>query len=138
MTNSMLKAIKYIIVGGFTTLINIIVYWIASVIFGLDYKIATTIAWIAAVLFAYLTNKKYVFQSSTSNIRETLVEFGMFTGFRLLSFFMDLGIMVVLVGGISIAGIWAKIWSNLVVLVANYIFSQRFVFKKKKVNSVVN
>lgn len=132
MKKSLYRIIKYIIVGGFTTLVNIVVYWITAESLGLDYRIATTIAWVAAVLFAYITNKNYVFESITLTRGEFLAEIGSFIGFRFLSFLMDLGVMIVLVSGLSMDGTWAKIWSNLVVLVANYIFSMLFIFKKGK------
>lgn len=131
MKKSLCRIIKYVIIGFFTTLVNIVVYWITAVPLGQDYRIATTIAWIAAILFAYVTNKKYVFESITSTRFEFLAEIGLFIGFRFLSFLMDLGVMIVLVSGMNMNGTWAKIWSNLVVLIANYVFSKWFVFRKQ-------
>lgn len=115
--------------GGFTTLVNIIIYWITDEKLHLDYRVATTLAWIASVLFAYVVNKRYVFESKTSSRRDTLVEMASFFGFRLLSFFMDLTAMIILVSGINMNGTLAKILANIVVLIANYIFSKLFIFK---------
>ncbi|WP_079506620.1 GtrA family protein [Mesobacillus jeotgali] len=126
------KIAMYIIMGGFTTLVNIVTYWISEEILGLDYRVSTTIAWIAAVLFAYFSNKKYVFKSHTPTMKARLTEMSSFFGFRLLSFFMDLGIMILLVSGLSINGTISKILANFVVLVANYIFSKQFIFKTQK------
>ena len=131
MKKDLYRIMNYIIIGGFTTLVNIIVYWLFADLLGLDYRIATTVAWIASVLFAYITNKKYVFESRTSRISELVFEMFSFFGFRLLSFFMDLVTMIILVSGIDMNGVWAKIWSNLIVLIANYIFSKYFIFKNK-------
>jgi putative flippase GtrA len=119
----------YVLMGALTTLVNIIAYWISAEIYSLDYRLSTTIAWIAAVLFAYFTNKKYVFESETKTLREFLRELGLFFGFRFLSFFMDLGAMILLVDHFHIDGTISKILANVVVLVANYIFSKLFIFK---------
>lgn len=123
------RLIMYILMGALTTFVNIIAYWIAAEIYNLDYRLSTTIAWIAAVLFAYFTNKKYVFESETKNLREFLREIGLFFGFRFLSFFMDLGAMILLVDSFHIDGTVSKILANVIVLVANYIFSKFFIFK---------
>lgn len=130
------KIFMYVLMGGFTTLVNIISYWISVQAFHLDYRIGTTIAWLAAVLFAYITNKKFVFESYTPTLKSRLTEMGTFFGFRVLSFFMDLGVMIVLVSGIGMNGTIAKIWSNVIVLIANYVFSKWFIFKEpnEKIN----
>ena len=135
MKKDVYRIIMYLIMGGFTTLVNIVVYWISSVPFHFDYRVATTFAWIAAVVFAYITNKRYVFESHTPALRDRLMEMGSFFGFRLLSFFMDLIVMIVMVSGMGINGTWAKIWANVVVLIANYGFSKWFIFKKREVNT---
>lgn len=131
MTKDLYRIIMYIVMGGFTTLVNIIVYWVSDELLHFDYRLATTLAWIAAVLFAYIVNKRYVFESNTPNWRDRLAEMGSFFGFRLLSFFMDLGVMIGLVGIVSMNGTWAKILANVVVLIANYIFSKWFIFKDR-------
>lgn len=123
--------IMYLIMGVLTTLVNIVAYWVSAEIYSIDYRIATTIAWIAAVLFAYFTNKHYVFESKTENFKDTFREFVLFFGFRFLSFLMDLAAMIALVDGLAMGGTWAKVWSNVIVLIANYIFSKFFIFKKK-------
>ncbi|CEG29094.1 GtrA family protein [Bacillus sp. B-jedd] len=128
MSKEMFKIFMYIIMGGFTTLVNIIVYWIAAEPLEMDYRVSTTIAWIAAVLFAYVVNKKYVFESNTPTLQDKLKEMTAFFGFRFLSFFMDLFTMIILVSGLHIDGTLSKIAANVVVLIANYIFSKRFIF----------
>ncbi|OIK16330.1 teichoic acid glycosylation protein [Bacillus sp. MUM 116] len=132
MKKDLYRIMMYLIMGGFTTLVNIVVYWVSSVPFKSDYRLATTYAWIAAVLFAYVTNKRFVFESHTPTLKDRLIEMGSFFGFRLLSFFMDLGVMIALVSGFGMNGTWAKVWSNVVVLVANYVFSKWFIFKNRE------
>lgn len=130
------RIIMYVVMGGFTTLINIFTFWLFATRFGIDYRIANTIAWIASVLFAYVTNKKYVFKSHTPSTRETIREIGSFVGFRFLSYLMDLGVMILLVSGFSMNETWAKVWTNVLVMVANYVFSKLFIFKNKSKSHV--
>lgn len=123
--------LMYLIMGGLTTAVNIIVYWVSDELLGLDYRISTTIAWLFAVVFAFFVNKHYVFKSVTTNWRDRFAEMGSFFGFRVLSFFMDLGTMMVLVGLLSMNGTLSKILANVIVLIANYIFSKKFIFKDR-------
>ncbi|MED4204486.1 GtrA family protein [Neobacillus mesonae] len=122
----------YVVMGGFTTLINIVTFWAFNDLLHLDYRIANTIAWVFSVLFAYVTNKRYVFKSNTPTFREMMVEFTSFVGFRFLSYLMDLGTMIVLVSGLAVNETISKILANFIVLVANYIFSKLFIFKKRE------
>ena len=62
------EVISYLVFGVLTTLTNIVSYAILSKLFGMDYKLATTIAWVISVLFAFITNKLYVFNSKETNI----------------------------------------------------------------------
>ena len=131
LTKDWRSILMYLIMGGWTTVVNVVVYWICDELFHLDYRISTTIAWLFAVVFAFVVNKRYVFKSVTNNWRDRFAEMGSFFGFRVLSFFMDLGTMMVLVGLLSINGTISKIAANVIVLVANYIFSKKFIFKDR-------
>ena len=131
LTKDWRSILMYLIMGGWTTVVNIVVYWICEEMFHLDYRISTTIAWVFAVVFAYIVNKRFVFKSVTNTWRDRFAEMGSFFGFRVLSFFMDLGTMMVLVGLLSINGTVSKILANVIVLVANYIFSKKFIFKDR-------
>lgn len=131
LTKDWRSILMYLIMGGWTTVVNIVVYWICEEMFHLDYRISTTIAWVFAVVFAYVVNKRFVFKSVTNTWRDRFAEMGSFFGFRVLSFFMDLGTMMVLVGLLSINGTISKILANVIVLVANYIFSKKFIFKDR-------
>lgn len=128
--------LMYLIMGGLTTFVNIIIYWVADDRLLLDYRIATVIAWIFAVVFAYFVNKRYVFKSVTRNWNERFSEIASFFGFRFLSLFMDLGVMLILVGILDLNGTVSKVLANVVVLVANYIFSKKFIFKNREVSLV--
>ncbi|QAA21565.1 GtrA family protein [Sporolactobacillus terrae] len=123
------EIILYLIMGGLTTLVNVACFFFL-VYFSVDYRIATTIAWIVSVIFAYLTNKRYVFKSETRTKKALIKEVFSFFWFRLLSYFIDLGSMILMVSYMSTNETLAKIIANVIVVVANYVFSKWFIFNQ--------
>lgn len=111
-------------------MINIAVFWIFSNSLHLDYRIANSLAWVLSVLFAYFANKLIVFRSRTKNINESAQEMLFFFGFRLLSYGLDLTIMILLISGLNVDGTIAKTLTNLFVMAANYAFSKAVVFRE--------
>ena len=130
MTEQYYSILMYLVMGGITTLINIVTFYLFNSTLGLNYTIANIIAWVFAVLFAYISNKLYVFESKHNNFTELIQEISSFFGFRVLSLFMDLAVMFVCISLLDMTPIIAKILANVVVLIANYIFSKLFIFKK--------
>ena len=83
----------YVFFGGLTTLVNIVAYFVADSVLHMATVPATAVAQVLAVLFAYVTNKKYVFKSETHGAKELLREMGSFFACRAVSFVLDIGIM---------------------------------------------
>ncbi len=126
------ETILYVVFGGVTTVVNIVVFQLCYNLLGIHELIANTLAWIAAVLVAYITNKLWVFESHTKTVAAFLQEIGLFFGARLLSFGVDqLGIWL-MVSVLSFHSGLAKIITNIIVLIMNYLFSKWFIFKKDK------
>lgn len=121
------EILLYLIFGGATTLVNIVVYALCTKILSINWQISNIIAWILAVLFAYITNRKYVFESKTSNIFGEMLSF---FSFRFLSFILDMGFMYLFVDMIQMDDMLAKIIVQVIVIVLNYVFSKLFIFKK--------
>ncbi|MEG0282995.1 MAG: GtrA family protein, partial [Clostridia bacterium] len=119
--------INYLIFGVLTTLVNYVVYFISAKLFNVDVIISTTIAWIAAVLFAYITNKKYVFESDATSKKDISKEFFSFITCRLVSGFIDVAIMYVTVNVLGFNDLIMKLASNVVIIIVNYVFSKVFV-----------
>ncbi|WP_391557557.1 GtrA family protein [Robertmurraya sp.] len=136
MKRFLVKKIRYLIVGSITTIVNLISYWLAVNIFLFDYRTGTAIAWLLAVLFAYYANKKYVFESKNKNITKVLKEISLFFLLRFFSFLIDLVAMMVLVSGLNNDDFTAKLLSNVLVLIVNYIFSNNIVFRKESTEMV--
>lgn len=120
----------YLVFGVLTTIINIVVFWISNDILKIEYKISNVIAWILAVIFAFVTNKTLVFESRNKNKEEITKEAITFLVARLFSLVVDMLIMILMIDLININSLVAKIISNVVVVVINYIFSKFIIFRK--------
>lgn len=124
--NKYKEIINYIIVGGCTTIVSIVSYFLFRLVIN-NYLICTILSWIVAVIFAYFTNRIFVFNSKDKNV---LLEFIKFIMARILSLLSELFVMFILVDLIKIDDKISKIIVQFIVLVLNYIFSKIFVFKK--------
>jgi len=122
------EIITYVFFGGLTTVVNIVAFFILDTGLGWPYLIANAAAIILSILFAYVTNKLFVFRSDTQNASETFYEFFRFIGFRLVSGLADMATMWVLVDLLLIDTSIAKLATQFIVVVLNYVFSKFFIF----------
>ena len=122
--------ILYLFFGGLTTLINIAAYYAASHLLGMDTVPATVLAWVIAVLFAYLTNRKWVFDSRASGAGAILRELAGFWSARLFTGLLDIGIMYLFVDVLHRNDMFIKLASNVIVVILNYVFSKYLIFKR--------
>ncbi|MBQ8504296.1 MAG: GtrA family protein [Clostridia bacterium] len=139
------ELITYVVFGGLTTVVNLVVFKLSGLALGDErYLISNVIAWIAAVIFAYVTNKIWVFESKSWAPRVLLKEVPSFFAARVFSFLIEeagLFVFVDLLGfneyslnilSFEIGGeMIAKVILAVVVVILNYIFSKLFIFKKK-------
>ena len=123
--------ILYGIFGVLTTVINIGVYGVLYSGLGVSNVISNVIAWVISVLFAFITNKLWVFESKSFNFKLFVKELGSFTVCRVATGVLDLVIMFVGVDLLKGPAIILKIASNIIVIILNYVMSKIFVFKKK-------
>lgn len=128
------EIINYLIVGVLTTVVSLGVYYICVLTFlnpqnGIQLQLANIISWIAAVTFAYITNRRFVFESKNTNV---LKEITSFIGTRAVTLLMDMLCMFLMVTCLEINDKIAKLIVQVIVTVANYLFSKLFVFKHKK------
>lgn len=120
---------NYLLFGVLTTAVNIVSFWLLDSGLELDYKISTVISWIVSVIFAFVTNKLYVFNSKSMDTRSVFKELLSFVFFRWLSLIIDLLTMIVLVEFLKLDSLFAKIVANIFVVVFNYFASKYVIFK---------
>ncbi len=127
------EVISYLIFGVLTTAVNWVVYSL-MVKSGTDYRIATAVAWAVSVLFAFLVNKIFVFQSYDLHPGIIAKEAVSFTACRILSGIMEMVFMVIMVSWLSWNEYGSKVLVSVVVVIANYVFSKLFIFRKHEKN----
>lgn len=126
------ETISYLFFGVLTTLVNYVSYFILSSQLKIDYKISTVISWILAVLFAYITNKMWVFKSTSFNSEILFKEITAFLSARIVSGIFEFIWMLFTVEILKMNDLIAKLLANVFVVIMNYFFSKMFIFKKNK------
>ena len=137
------EGLAYLLFGGLATLLNLVVFAAFQAAFGTVFAagIGNVLDNIICILFAYWTNRTFVFKSTNTG-KAVLAEFGQFVSCRIATMVMD---QVIIWLGISVLGsvvsfssanpqLWAmgvKLFSQVIVIVSNYVFSKLLIFKKK-------
>ena len=127
------ETILYIIFGVLTTVVNLVVYHFFSNIMKVNYLLSNSIAWIMSVIFAYMTNKLYVFKCKSVKIDIIIKEFAKFINCRLTSGIIETILLFLLVDMLEVNDIISKLVIGVIVVILNFIFSKLFVFKKQMI-----
>ena len=122
------ESIRYLIAGGATTAVNILVFYILRVLCHMNLNTSNFIAILLAILFAYGVNKGFVFRSKVSSIQELLQELLNFFGARIVTMVIEMVGVGIFVDGLNFNEMGSKIVIQFVVLILNYVFSKWFVF----------
>lgn len=123
------EAIDYVFFGVLATGVNLLTFFFLDRLLAWPYLWANAVAIVLSILFAFVTNKRYVFRSKASSWQDHLQEFLRFISARLLSGGLDMLVLWILVDGLNMSSQWAKLLTQVMVVVLNYIFSKLFVFK---------
>ncbi len=132
------EVINYLIFGVLATIVSLgvkylLLFTILDAENPFELQLSVIISWIAACIFAYFTNRTYVFNSKSKEILKEVISF--FTA-RLITLGMEMLIMFIFVTALKLnSDLWVIIWTlvaQVVVIVSNYIFSKLIIFKKKE------
>ena len=124
------EIILYVIFGVLTTIVNLIAYYLFSNIININYLISNAIAWIISVVFAYITNKFFVFNSSYINKDVIIEEFIKFMNCRLISGLSEVVLLFLFVDLLLMNDIVAKLIIGVLVALINFIFSKYLYLKE--------
>lgn len=126
------EIINYLIFGVLTTVVSFVVYFIFAKVFKIDEVISNVISWFFSVLFAFITNKLYVFESKETGKKTLLKEIISFYLARLFTGVVcDLGVFALMVKTFKINDVLSKLVTQVIVIVLNYVLSKLIVFRKK-------
>ncbi len=131
------QAFRYIFIGGCTTLVNLAVFWVLCNLTPMGQSdagitVANIISVAVSILFAYVTNKIFVFGSKTNSFLELALEMTKFIGARLSTMVIEVGgvwLTVTVLGQNEMIG---KLETQVLVIVGNYFISKFFVFKNRE------
>lgn len=123
------EAFRYVIVGGLTTLVNLVTYRILYNIIGINVTVSNIISIAISILFAYVTNKIVVFKSKTTKLIELIQEMLKFCGARISTMIIEVVGVYIMYNILNIHPMLAKLITQVVVIIVNYFISKLFVFK---------
>lgn len=123
------EVIMYVIFGVLTTLVNLIISFVLVGAFKIGGSIASAIGIVSSILFAYFTNRKWVFNTKAKGFAENLKEFWKFIAGRLVTMVIEQGGVMVLYDVLNMPFVPVKLSLTIIVIILNYIFSKFFAFK---------
>ena len=128
------EIINYLFFGVLTTVVSLATYYLLVLTIlnpenALQLQIANIISWITAVTFAYITNRKYVFNSKDKNIIKEMTKF--YTS-RITTLILDMAFMFIFVTKLNFSDKIIKLIVQVIITILNYILSKLLVFKKRE------
>ena len=125
------EKILYVVFGIFTTAVDYITYILCTVVFNIYYLIATSVAWFFAMLFAFATNKKWVFVSNNWSCKVIKRELALFASARILSGALGVFLMYAFVDGLGVNDKLMKLMVGVIIVIINYLASKLYIFHNK-------
>ncbi len=141
------EVIMYLIFGVLTTVVSWLTYALFTKIIpdfsigsftDMKIAVANVLSWICAVVFAFITNKLWVFDSKSWKFSLVMKELWLFVVARLLTGVIEwVGVPLLVMAGLNqtifgIEGMVSKVLVSVIVVILNYVFSKLIVFRKKK------
>ena len=136
------EMITYLFFGVATTVVNWVACFLLFAIFQINTQnpeasqvflttVLNAVAFVISLLFAFFTNKYFVFESKGVGVKKTIIEFFSFTTARLFTFLIETA-LIALATYLTLNLVIFKILASIIVVILNYVFSKLFIFKKSK------
>ena len=122
--------LAYLFFGALTTAVNYLIYLPCYNALGLSASVSNAAAWVGSVIFAFLTNKPFVFKSHDWSPGTLWPEFAKFVGCRFGSFALEELLLLAAVDALRWNGNWMKLFTSVLVVILNYVGSKLLVFRK--------
>lgn len=123
--------ILYLSFGVLTTVVSLGLYYLFQEVLCYSATVSNVISWVGAVLFAFLTNKPFVFGSHDWSLETLIPELTKFVGGRLASGLFETVFLFITVDLLSLHSMLMKLIASIFVVIANYVISKLFVFRNK-------
>ena len=129
------EIIAYLICGVITTLVNYVVFFVARKYFAMPLVLANVVAFIVAVIEAYVTNKYFVYQQYSLHPKVVLKEFTSFVSLRIVSMLIETGLLYVLVEYLHLSEYIVKIGVSFLIVILNYVFGKFITFRRENTDA---
>lgn len=124
------QILLYLFFGGLTTLISIAVFYLLNVTLEVNEHISNLVSWIAAVLFAFLTNRVMVFEAKTDSAGAFLYQMLKFYMGRVATLLVEEIIIFIFITKMGLYSLAVKLFAQILVIILNYIISKSLIFRK--------
>lgn len=124
------EGLNYLIFGFLAFVLNYILYFLFADAMQMHYMAATVLSWVLTVVFAYWTNRTFVFKSQNKDAGAVVKEFVSFIGARIATEVLEVVLMYVMVDLLAINDKISKLVCQVLVILANYVLSKIWIFKK--------
>lgn len=126
------EGLLYLFFGGLTVIVVIGIYIVLNIVISVDPLIANAISWLCGVLFSFFTTRKWVFNSTTSRLRELISQVIRFGVARLATLLLQELLIYIFVSCMELPSVFIKICTEIINIIINYLVSKRFIFSKRK------
>jgi len=126
------EPLLYLFFGALTTLVNLVVFYVFTAWIVIDVLAANALAWVAAVLFAYVTNRTWVFASRATGKGAILREIAGFFGGRVATLLFEEAVIWLFIKRLALPAMPIKLCAQVAIVILNYVISKLLVFRKKK------
>lgn len=123
------EILLYLFFGGLSFIVSVATYALFNVPMKMDALIANVLSWIITVMFAFLTNRVWVFASPTDNIKDFMKQMLSFYSGRIITLVIEETILLVFINMLGFGSLLVKIVAQVVVILLNYVISKLFIFK---------
>lgn len=125
------EMLLYVLFGGITTIISVFTFTIVYEFFSINEHVANVISWLLAVLFAFVTNRTWVFKDTLDNNSSVLVQAISFYAGRFATLVVEELIIFVFISKLNFNAVSVKVATQVIILVLNYLVSKFFVFRQR-------
>lgn len=125
------EMLLYLFFGGLSFVVSIATYALFNVSFGINELIANILSWIITVMFAFLTNRIWVFNSPTNGLEEFIKQMVAFYGGRVVTLVVEEVILLVFITLLHFQSMLVKVVAQVIVIVLNYVISKLVIFNKE-------
>ena len=121
------EMLLYLFFGGLSFIVSIACF---NVGMGINELIANILSWIITVMFAFLTNRVWVFQSPTDSVQAFIKQMFVFYSGRVITLVVEEAILLVFITWLGFNSMLIKVIAQVIVIVLNYVISKLVVFKE--------